>query len=335
MGPPSDAISDYGVNNFTDVLYNLTSQGTTNLHNSEANCDTDVSDVRYPFHIIAVGSIISALPFLVMFFITGPSVKPKSYFKTHRNKDEPLQKEMSSGKSALQYALLVSISILCYFYYCYTYLPLALLSTFVIQGLNWSVSEGPIQQSCFTGAVAVGRILSIPLAYYVSPKIMIPLLTLTSTASYITLAFSQTLNEVVIRVCIITAGLGSSSMQSFTLLWLSQYVSINSFIGALLLMASSVSGFSAAYLVGYLMEYNHMWFVYVCIVSCIMVMVCYVIMNIIVKICYVENTECLEKEVMDKALENTDGKSILDSHKSLARLRREQVDIFASQTSIC
>ena len=266
-------------------------------------CEIDVSNVRRAFHIIGIGSLLTAIAFVLMFFMTGPSIKAKTYCKIYKNKDRSLPKHTQSISKSFHYSLLSALTVFYYFFVCYLYLPLVLIAAFVITGLGLDVSEGSLQTSVFTGAIGIGRLLSIPLTYYISPNIMIPLLTLISMASFITLAFSQTLNQIIIRICIIAAGLGSSSLHSFTLLWLSPYVPITSSIGALLMMSSSVAGFTAGGLVGYLMEINHLWFAYVCIFSSAMTLVCFFLMNMIVKICHVNSAKSFEQKEIEKCLD--------------------------------
>ena len=124
-------------------------------------------------------------------------------------------------------------------------------------------------------------------------------------------------------------------MQSFILLWLAQYVTVDSFIGALLLMSASVAGFTAAYLVGFLLEFSHMWLIYACLTSCLIVIIIFVLMNIIVKIFYKDNQRSTEKEVEAlQHLEKGEITSVLDSHKSVSRIRKETLSLYASHTSL-
>ena len=173
----TDKIEDF--ENVTNVLEHTELNITTSLPHVGAKCETDVTNVRYSFKLIGFGAVVASVLFLSMFVITGPSIKRRNYLK--KTDDEKESMYNSSEKTGFQYTVTAGITIMYYFVICYSYLPITFLATFVIQGLGWSIKDGPILTSFFTGSLGIGRVLSIPLTYFVPPNVMISLLVLTST----------------------------------------------------------------------------------------------------------------------------------------------------------
>ena len=143
--------------------------------------------------------------------------------------------------------------------------------------------------STMTGMSGIGRVLAVPVSYFVPASVMLPLMLMVTSCAYALMVASMFYWDALLWLCVAAAGLGSCALQSFLILWLGQHISVRSSTGALLLMASSVGGLTGSALVGRLFVLDHMWLVYVCLAACGVDVALYLLLVLIAKLCRHDN----------------------------------------------
>ena len=250
------------------------------------SCSDHVVDVRSAYFIVGCFSVVAATICVIVYIVSGPTLKRKSYGDVTTTIENEAEKKNSENSAEYlskprRYLMLSIMSIYCAFIIYFNFLPTHFVSPFVIQGLNWPVEYGPMMTSVFTGLAGAGRVLCIPLAYFMSPTVMISIMLVASTAAYALMCFISVLPGFMLWFSIGLAGIGSCALQTFSILWLGQHVPITAATGSLLLMSGSVGGISGSALVGRLMPVNHMFLAYICIIACVIDIVLFTLMQCI------------------------------------------------------
>ena len=288
-----DVTIDVSDNNSSQIAANAVWK-STNATSSESRydvdvvtCDTDVTAVRHVFLVIGLMTLAASAVSAVVFVIDGPSL-------FHKNQVTPVSTDCpaSGGQGRyrtklFEYSLLAVAFTFFVFATFYLYLPFNYLASFAIQGLNWEVSRGPMLISTMTGMSGIGRVLAVPVSYFVPASVMLPLMLTVTSCSYVLMVVASMFYwDALLWLCVAASGLGSSGILSFLILWLGQHISVRSSTGALLLMASSVGGLTSTALVGRLFVLDHMWLVYVCLAACGVDVALYLLLVLIAKLCY-------------------------------------------------
>ena len=251
-----------------------------------STCSDDVIDVQNAYVTVGCFSIVVAIICFIVFLVNRPSLRKKTFSDvTISTNYEAVKKNAQSSSAVLpkpkRYVLLCLMSLFCAFVIYFSYLPTHFINTFAMQGLEWPVGHGAVMTSVFTGLGGAGRVLSVPLAYFASPGLMIISMLAASTASFVLMCCITFLPDFMVWCSFGLAGLSSSALCTFNILWIGQHIPVTSATGSLFLISGSVGAITGSWILGRLMIVNHMWLIYVCLIACLIDFLLFVAMKIV------------------------------------------------------
>ena len=266
------------VNNTEKTYHNGTVLGYSNYTNSvprEALSNTtssvtldSKSNFEYVYVILCIYMLISAIPFLIYYLrnidlLKLLDVKEDQDMKTTSEK----QKD-----SRLKYALLLCIFTLFFFFVGGNESFFGLMTTFAVNFLCWSRSQGNLIPSMTWAATATAQIFAIAFAKYFKPiLIMVFSMTLGSlTLLVLILAIDQ--SNIVMWVCCAIYGIASAPIFPNGLSWMNTHISVSGKLMALVQIFGGLGAVAVPTLVGWLFDnVNGIWYLYVsfiCALTC-------------------------------------------------------------------
>ena len=172
----------------------------------------------------------------------------------------------------------------------------AFLSTWAIKGLNWSIKEGAKLTTVLWASHCSGRIIAIPLAAILSPRILLTSGILLTTVSFVTLACLHHIHVAVTWTCVVGLGLGMASPMGALLQWFSRLFRLTGGMSAIFIAGVATGRLTSPIITGFLMDrYSPHWMIYIGIVGSGSMLILFAMLELIVKFWYKERLEEKEK----------------------------------------
>ena len=226
----------------------------------------DLNRVRFPY--VIVGSILASLSvlYVVAYWMIGPECNRKVL-----RSDKRFRRKVGD-RTRFRVPMLVMLFFFFLFYAWYEGIFSSLLTAFVIEGLEWPVSSGPLIVVVFFSSHAVGRILGIPISFKVSSTKMITTSLLVTTSAFTLLLFApRSDTQTLVWVAVALAGLAMATIYASMMVWTSRYMTITSAAGAVFLVGGSTGGMTGGALIGWLFQtQTYMWVIYMALLACLM-----------------------------------------------------------------
>ena len=238
-----------------------------------------LDEIKYPYIITGCVVGISSLLSLVSYCL----------YKDHRlirSKKINDHHEKKSGEVlSFKLPMLVMQFLFFFLYIWYELIPGTLLSTFVIEGLNWSIHDGPLLMSVYWGAHGAGRFVNIPISFFMKPLMMLSLNMGICVLAHAIMLIAVLSNDKLLWVSTAMSGFSMGTLFAVSILWVSQYMHISGAIGAFFLIAASIGGMTGPTLAGFLFEYHsHLWVVYLSLMASVAQGIVFLLMFVFVKI---------------------------------------------------
>ena len=272
-----EKVNDNWTDNSTYVM--LTTQNQINNHTIPPLDNTvDYSFIRYAYMLVGILVIGSSSLFGVLFWLIGPSLLRQK----KRHVVTKLVGDYSTSQPRCYRFGFVSLMFVFFFNFLITEaIPGAFLSSFVVKGFGWSVKQGAVITSAYWGAHGVGRMLGIPTAYFLPPRLMLNISMVMICGAYTLMVFAHDFGDVVVYVCVMLGGSGISTVFPSMLLWASKHIKITGFVSGVCLTGCSLGGIIGFSLVGYMFDQlGHMWMVYFVLLTSILSFVVFIILQV-------------------------------------------------------
>jgi MFS family permease len=175
---------------------NLSHLNSYKLNQTCSNDTNNSSDITIFWNTyIILGSAMCAVStlFLISFFLLRKAEKSDS--------NSTLKKATSTSKykSRIVFFMFLASQGLIVFFLQYTVIvPGGLLSTYVIKGLLWDVQYGPTASAIFSGAQAIGRILSIPISAFIKTEWLLSINITLATVGFTIMSFVTSSRNIVL-----------------------------------------------------------------------------------------------------------------------------------------
>ena len=236
----------------------------------------DLNRVRIPY--VIVGGILASLSVLYVaaYWMLGPECNRKVL-----RSDKRFRKKIGDVTS-FRVPMLVLLFFFFMFYAWYEGIFSSLLTAFVIEGLDWPVSSGPLIVVVFFSAHATGRILGIPISFKVSSTKMIMSSLLCTTFAFTLLIFAPSSGaQTLVWIAVALAGLAMATIYASMMVWTSRYMTITSAAGAVFLVGGSTGGMTGGALIGWLFQtHTYMWVIYMALLACIIHLALFLFMHL-------------------------------------------------------
>ena len=172
----------------------------------------------------------------------------------------------------------------------------AFLSTWAIKGLNWSIKEGAKLTTVLWASHCSGRIIAIPLAAILSPRILLMSGILLTTVSFVTLACLHHIHVAVTWTCVVGLGLGMASPMGALLQWFSRLIRLTGGMSSIFIAGVATGRLTSPIITGFLMDkYSPHWMIYIGIVGSGSMLILFAMLELIVKFWYKERLGQNEK----------------------------------------
>ena len=237
-------------------------------------------EIKYPYIITGCVVTVSSLFFLVSYFFCkdqGRLTRSKTMNDYHGQK--------SGEVLSFKIPMLVMQFLFFFLYTWYVYIPGSLLSTFVIEGLNWSIYDGPLLMSVYWGSQGIGRIVNIPISFCMKPLMMLCINMIICVVAHIIMFTAVLTIDKLLWISTAMSGFSMGTLFSFGILWVSEYMHISGAMGAFFLIVISIGGMTGPPLAGYLFEYSsHMWIIYLSCIASVVQAIVFLLMLVFVRI---------------------------------------------------
>lgn len=263
----------------------------------------DVSRVRFAYLWTGLLVLVMAGSYFAMFLLWRP--KPQATKSDANKKQGTVEtREIHSESRAARYGLLAQLFLFAFTFGIALNVAGGYYALFVVEDLSWSVSDGAIITSTFMGALGIGRLLGIPVSYFISAKNLLFLNLLMSFSGHVALNFSQGFEPLALFAVVSFTGLGLSTMGVNILLWVSGHLRVTNGVSASYFTGNSM-GFIIGYaLVGKLMQsLGYHWFAYCVLATSIIQVLLVASMSVYIKLvlphrpAMVVETDVKEKEM--------------------------------------
>ena len=172
----------------------------------------------------------------------------------------------------------------------------AFLSTWAIKGLNWSIKEGAKLTTVLWASHCSGRIIAIPLAAILSPRILLTSGILLTTVSFVTLACLHHIHVAVTWTCVVGLGLGMASPMGALVQWFSRLIRLTGGMSSIFVAGVATGRLTSPIITGFLMDrYSPHWMIYIGIVGSGSMLILFALLELIVKFWYKETLGEKEK----------------------------------------
>ena len=271
---PQSGLSSNHFNNTTE--YNVPI--TENVTVSENVDITSHHRIKYPY--IITGSVvgISSVFCLVCYCLYGD-------YGLTRSKNTCYHKQKHFDSLSFKIPMLIMQFLFFFLYPWYQLVLGTLLPTFVIEGLNWSIHDGPLLMSVYWGFNGVGRIVHIPISFCMKPLAMLCINIGICVCGHFIMLIAVLTNDKLLWISTAMIGFSMGTLFSFALLWISQYMYISGAMAGFFLISISIGGMTGPALTGFLFEYSsHMWVVYLSLMASVTEGMVFLMMFVFVKI---------------------------------------------------
>ena len=235
--------------------------------------------IKYPYIITGCVVVVSSFFCLTSYCLyTNHGLPRAEKIKEHQ---EPKSGEALSFKLPMLF-----MQFLFFFLYSwYELIPGALLSTFVIEGLKWTIHDGAILLSVYWGSHGIGRIVNIPISFFMKSFPMLSINAVICVVGHTIMLIAVFTNDKLLWVSTAMSGFSMGALFSVSILWVSQYMHITGAIGSFFLIAFSIGSMTGPALAGFLYEYySHMWVVYLSFMASVTQGIVFLLMFVFVKI---------------------------------------------------
>lgn len=242
--------------NDPDLVYTTINPNyTAGLNNS-----IDPEETRVHFAGIAAGAIAvpSVVMFAILFFLLKSSILRKKNNKMEKEDIKPDEKSVQNENekpSKRRRVILLLLLATFYFWLLVTEdTPGHFLAVFVIKGLHWENSKGPLITSTLWGAHSLGRFLAVPFSLFLRPKTMVIITVILTFLSMSVTAFFCRLHPLVMWISIAGFGLGMSSIYASLVLRASEKLEMDGTAAGIISIGSSLGNIIGPAIVGFLFD---------------------------------------------------------------------------------
>lgn len=255
-------------------------------------------------------AIIGGLVFSMSLFFGAAYIRlGPSCIKPPHSKPRPESEEHIANTRTF---ITVILCLQFVFYAAYNWLeilPGGYIATLVIKGLDWDVRQGSLITSLFWGSHGVGRIVAVPISYFVSPAVLTALDLVGTTAGFTLMWVALvTAQDALLWISVALIGFSIASIFASMILWTSNHMTVTGFVGAVFLVASSFGGMIGGALAGALFQqYTHLWVIYLGLIACIIEILIYIALLMFVRV-YKSNGDkrkCKDKPEVESHLMTT------------------------------
>lgn len=260
----------------------------------------DETYVKYALWIVAGSCLLTAIFMLAIFLCGG--------HKLRRDQDKPNSKGTKCPKRENSKGFVVSVSILVFllnvFYAGIEVGYSGLLMAFAVDDQGWSKTEGTWLLTTLQAANCCILGISIVLAKFIKPNVLLGFNVFILSVSLLAETFFVESHDIVLWVCTVGVGIGYGTIMPCTLTWLDGIIGIYGKFSSVYWTGYAV-GYSASPAVTAVLmkEFGKMWFMYVNVISAIVVAITYVLMSIVIqKHWHTREPEVFEPEVIETKL---------------------------------
>ncbi|CAD5116802.1 unnamed protein product [Dimorphilus gyrociliatus] len=260
-------------------------------------------DIRVHYAGIIAGII--AVPSILMFTILFFLLKSTIFTKATSTVDDPSNRECNKNIKMLNKKKRIAFLVILVMFYFWLLVtedtPGHFLATFVIKGLHWDKSDGPLITSVLWGAHSVGRFLAVPISIFLRPKTMIIITTVLTFLSMLTSAILCKYHPMVMWISTAVFGLGMSSTYASVVLRASEVIEMNGIAAGILSIGSSLGNIIGPSVVGVLFDSVSPFSVlYASLLGALMCILMYIVFEVMVR--YFEKSKTLATPNVEKIL---------------------------------
>ena len=143
----------------------------------------------------------------------------------------------------------------------------AFLISFSVNQLDWTVSTGGDLVSVFWDSAATARLISIFLACWVKPEVLLGVCTVFTAMITIIMTFTVHLTHVAVWLGTVFVGLSIGSLVATVISMGKRFLNFSGLLSSVVFVSMFVGKIATPPLIGYLMQENgYMWFMYVSVI---------------------------------------------------------------------
>lgn len=240
-------------------------QQTHHSHTSSSDqSEPDVGFVRWAYVLLSFVILLNTCNLLSVYFLTrNKSKQPSSDNKT------PLDTPSTSTDDNIdvtivlprrpsrfyQNVLLALLFVYSFLYQCVEGIPGSFLTTFCARSLGWHLDQGAQLTTVYWGMLGINRLLSVTVAWVLSPRAQITINLSLLIAGQTLMQFVHSLGPICMWLSVALCGLGLGSTLPSGFLWISEYMPITPWVVSVGNAGTSLAGVLMLSLTGYLFDW--------------------------------------------------------------------------------
>lgn len=271
LAPKSNATSQNASLGSAELTLLKSNWSSIDYYNITKAVALPVTRVEYAYLIIGGLSVLTSIPFLVL-FLRKPSCKKHIGTEMEETDDIKAANQKSSDSEFSLGLRIVLLIFLGFFYAFYVSLEAFIegyLMTFVVEYLDWSKTEGARITSVFWGTFAAGRVLGVFISKVLTPWKMLLCDLVLVNAVFIPMWFVSKEHDVIVWICIPLSGVFMATIFPTGISWTDQRImKVTGKVASVFVLSSTIGGIFNPMLLGYLFkEVSPMWFVYLLMIE--------------------------------------------------------------------